>query len=170
VVRRLLRPAGGALLATALLCSALAACGGTSADQFAPTTHAPTKPIGPPYEITTRHIHGLGSVVVTGHEYTLYLFVPDARSSRSTCDGVCALQWPPLVLPAGVTAPIAGPGIKQSLLGVTTRVDGQRQVVYNGWPLYLWTPDTAPGMATGQGINNLGGLWYVVNPQGNAVR
>ena len=56
------------------------------------------------------------------------------------------------------------------LLGLATRPGGSRQVTYHGWPLYLWPNDTQPGQATGQGINNLGGLWYVVSPSGNPVR
>jgi predicted lipoprotein with Yx(FWY)xxD motif len=135
-----------------------------------PTAPAgPSPKAGPTSEVTTRQVAGLGRVLVDGHGYTLYLFVPDQRSSRSVCSGVCALQWPPLLLPDGVTAPIAGPGVEPSLLSVTDRPDGGRQVVYHGWPLYLWPPDTEPGQATGQGLNNLGGLWYVVDAAGNAV-
>jgi len=43
------------------------------------------------------------------------------------------------------------------------------QVTYNGWPLYTWTGDAQAGQATGQGIYNLGGLWYVISPDGNPV-
>ena len=34
------------------------------------------------------------------------------------------------------------PGV---LLGTATRSDGSTQVTYNGWPLYVWPPDRAPG-------------------------
>lgn len=100
---------------------------------------------------------------------TLYLFVPDKRSGRSTCYKLCAEGWPPLRLPAGVTRPVAGRGVKASLLGTTRRTDGTTQVMYNRWPLYLWVGDSVPGQAIGQGINNLGGLWYVLSPDGNAI-
>ena len=99
---------------------------------------------------------------------TLYLFMPDNRSSHSTCYGVCAVQWPPVILPQGATAAIAGPGIDPALLSVAPRkgqTAGGLQVNYNGWSLYTWPGDTAPGQATGQGLNNLGGLWYVVSPR-----
>jgi hypothetical protein len=36
--------------------------------------------------------------------------------------------------------------------------------------MYLYSIDMAPGQATGQGLNNLGGLWYVISPQGNPIR
>jgi predicted lipoprotein with Yx(FWY)xxD motif len=130
---------------------------------------APTSTL-PQYEVTTRDLHGLGTALVDGEGYTLYLFMPDDHSGHSTCTGDCAAEWPPLVLPGGIDAPIAGPGIESSLLGTTRRADGGVQVTYNGWPLYLWPIDASPGQATGQGINNLGGLWYVESPAGNPIR
>ena len=157
-------------LAVIAICAGLtmgtASCGG-------PTTTSSTStvgPSGPVSDITTAKVHGLGSVLVDGQGYTLYLFVPDAHSAHSTCTGICAVEWPPLTLPTGTSAPKAGPGVDPSLLGTTTRTDGSVQVTYNGWPLYTWPDDISPGQATGQGLNNVGGLWYVVSPQGNPIR
>ncbi len=59
--------------------------------------------------------------------------------------------------------------MKSSLLGTTHRTDGTVQVTYNKWPLYLWVGDSQPGQATGQALNNLGGLWYVLSPDGKAI-
>ncbi|MGH3535933.1 MAG: COG4315 family predicted lipoprotein [Steroidobacteraceae bacterium] len=126
--------------------------------------------IGPSYEISTAQEGGLGTVLIDGKGFTLYLFVPDDHSSHSRCTGICAAAWPPLTLPKGVPLPLAGRGVRSSLLGITARSDGSRQVTYNGWPLYLYTIDMAPGQATGQGLNNLGGLWYVVAPRGTPIR
>lgn len=123
----------------------------------------------PFYEVRTGRVKGLGPVLVDGQGMTLYLFVPDKRSGRSTCYKLCAEGWPPLRLPAGITRPVAGRGVKASLLRTTRRTDGTTQVMYNRWPLYLWVGDSEPGQATGQGINNLGGLWYVLSPDGNAI-
>ena len=55
-------------------------------------------------------------------------------------------------------------------VGHGTRTDGTTQITYNGWPLYLWPPDHVPGTATGQGLTNAGGLWYVLDRAGNAVK
>ncbi len=109
-------------------------------------------------------VKGLGTVLVDGKGMTLYLFVPDTQMATSTCYSACAQAWPPLLLPAGVTSPFAGPGVQSSLLGTTHRSDGTTQITYNKWPLYLWVGDSQPGQATGQGINNYGGLWYVLSP------
>jgi predicted lipoprotein with Yx(FWY)xxD motif len=144
--------------ALGVLCSA---CGSSSGSH---------QPNGPDYQVTAENIGGLGTVLVDGKGYALYLYEPDRQSSRSTCSGPCAVAWPPLLLPKGVTRPLAGSGVQSSLLGVTTRSDGTTQITYNGWPLYRWTNDRSPGEATGQALYNLGGMWYVVGPDGDAVK
>jgi len=122
------------------------------------------------YEVTTGTVSGLGTVLVDGQGLTLYMFVPDDRRGQSTCYKACASGWPPLRLPTGVTVPVAGGQAEPSLLGTTTRKDGGLQVTYNGWPLYIWVGDTQPGQATGQGIDSLGGYWYVLSPEGRVIR
>jgi predicted lipoprotein with Yx(FWY)xxD motif len=123
----------------------------------------------PVYQVRTGTVPGLGTVLVDGQGLTLYLFVPDKQSGHSTCAGTCAQAWPPLLLPSGVSSPTAGPGVNASLLGTTKRSDGTVQVTYNRWPLYLWVNDSQPGQATGQALNNLGGLWYVLSPAGKEI-
>jgi predicted lipoprotein with Yx(FWY)xxD motif len=125
--------------------------------------------IGPTYEVSTASVGGVGTVLVDGRGYTLYLFEPDHRSP-STCYGSCAQAWPPLVLPRGVSAPKAGKGVHAALLGTQPRSGGTTEVTYGGWPLYTWVGDTRPGIATGEARNNLGGCWYAVDAEGNAVR
>ncbi len=144
-----------------------AACGGGSGAGSGPP---PASFHGPAYRIEVAQVDGLGRILVDGKGDTVYLFVPDHHRSVSRCHGICALEWPPLLLPPGVRAPEAGHGVRASLLGTIRRPDGRLQVTYGGWPLYRWFADTAPGMATGQGLDNLGGLWYVVSPSGRPVR
>jgi predicted lipoprotein with Yx(FWY)xxD motif len=113
----------------------------------------------PRYEVLARTIPGLGKVITDGWGFTLYMYVPDHRGA-SRCAGLCARQWPPLVLPRGVIRPRAGPGVRAALLGTVRRGGAALQETYNGWPLYLWQGDTAPGQATGQAEDM--GLWYTV--------
>jgi len=154
-----------------LVATALAACGTPAATVAGrPEASSASTTMFPRYAITIRTLHGLGTILTDGEGYTLYLFLPDNQSGRSSCTGFCATAWPPLVLPSGIEAPLAGPGVKASLLRTTIRPDGSVQITYNGWPLYLWSQDTAPGQATGQGVTNLGGLWYVESPEGNPIR
>ena len=90
-----------------------------------------------------------------------YVFAPD-RGSTSHCYGVCAKAWPP-VLTAG--APLAGPGVKATLLGTTKRTDGTLQVTYGGHPLYYYSADPV-GKIMCQHVNMHGGLWLIVKPNG----
>ena len=187
------RPARvGVVVLVGALTVLLAACGSsssaptttstTSTTAGAPSTTSTTSPApasstsstaasgSPPvYQVHTGTVPGLGTVLVNGQGLTLYLFVPDRQSGNSTCYTACAQAWPPLLLPTGVTTPVAGAGAQSSLLGTTHRTDGTVQVTYNKWPLYLWVSDSEPGQATGQGINSLGGLWYVLSPRGTAI-
>lgn len=144
---------------SAVLAVGLCGCGGPSSS---------IRAVGPTYEVTTAQIGGLGTVLIDGKGFTLYLFLPDDHTGHSRCTGICAAAWPPLLAP-GTSSPVAGRGINPPLLGTTIRSDGTRQVTYNGWPLYRYAIDTAPGQAAGQGLNNLGGLWYVVSPRGSPV-
>jgi predicted lipoprotein with Yx(FWY)xxD motif len=106
-------------------------------------------------------------VLVTSGGYALYMFQPDDRHAV-TCSAVCAATWPPVKLPSGA-ALVAGPGVKQSLLGTDPDPSGGRVVTYDGWPLYTYTGDVQPGQATGQAIDLNGGDWYVLSPSGAPV-
>ena len=166
------------LVATAcLVCTAgggTAASASTSSGAVTTTTGSGGAPAAagtsPYYEVTTSTVPGLGTVLVNGQGLTLYMFVPDHQRGRSTCYKKCAAAWPPLRLPTGVTTPVAAGRAEGSLLGTTARKDGGLQVTYNRWPLYLWEVDTGPGQATGQDLNSLGGVWYVLSPTGKVIK
>ncbi|HSJ70947.1 MAG TPA: hypothetical protein VLA29_04780 [Acidimicrobiia bacterium] len=102
----------------------------------------------------------LGEILVDADGRTLYLFVPDAQGD-STCYDECEATWPPLVGEGQ-----EGDGIDDSLMGTAPRTDGSVQVTYDGWPLYYFAGDAAPGDTNGQGLNE---IWYVVSPDGVAI-
>jgi len=104
----------------------------------------------------------LGSFLVDDKGMTLYLFTKDTPNT-TVCYDKCATAWPPLLTTA---APAAGDGVDTSKLGTTTRKDGTVQVTYNGWPLYYYEKDKAPGDVVGQDV---GGVWYVVSAAGDKV-
>ena len=62
-----------------------------------------------------------------------------------------------------------GSGVKRSLIGRTKRRDGRLQFTYNGWPLYYYAHE-GPGQVLCQNVNEYGGLWLVVRPNGTLVR
>ena len=103
----------------------------------------------------------LGQFLVGEDGMTLYLFTNDSENT-SNCNGGCATNWPPLL--SG--APMAGAGVDAALLGTIERTDGTTQVTYNGLPLYYFASDQSAGDTTGQGV---GGVWYVVSAEGEAV-
>jgi len=107
----------------------------------------------------------LGKVLVDARGRTLYVFEKD-RHGKSACYGACAAYWPPLFSAA---KPRAGKGVRASLLGVTKRTDGKRQVTYAGHPLYTFIGDKKAGQTAGEGLNNFGAAWDVIAASGRAI-
>ena len=108
---------------------------------------------------------GLGRILVDGHGHTLYLFARD-KHGKSTCSSACAAFWPPLIA-AG--KPLAGPGVKSTLLGTTRRADGRLQVIYNRHPLYTFAKDARKGDTKGEGLDVFGAEWYALSAAGAKV-
>jgi predicted lipoprotein with Yx(FWY)xxD motif len=104
----------------------------------------------------------LGTILVDGRGHTVYVFAND-KTNKSTCDGACAVDWPPVKAPA--TVPASLPGVKGAL-GATTRSDGSRQLTVANHPVYTFAGDSAAGQTKGQGVTLNGGLWTVVLPSG----
>ncbi|CAG7657945.1 COG4315 family predicted lipoprotein [Actinacidiphila bryophytorum] len=168
-----------AACATVLLVSALSGCGGTSSTGSGTADATASSPADSPAAavaatsgptaqstVATHNAGGrLGTILVDGKGRTLYLFVAD-KTEKSTCNGACAAAWPPLLSKG---EPKAGSGAKSNLLGTSKRSDGTTQVTYNKHPLYLFVGDTDPGQTNGQGLNQFGALWYVLDPAGKQV-
>jgi predicted lipoprotein with Yx(FWY)xxD motif len=175
----MVKPSTVFLGVTALASVMAAACGSSTAGPYGSTGPTPVS-ASPPATApspaapsptaatgTTISVAGsaLGQVLVDGSGRTVYLFQAD-KGTTSTCYSACASYWPP-VLTTG--KPVAGSGVTGSLLGTTMRSDGTTEVLYNGHPLYYFTPDKQAGDTMGQGINGFGGLWYVLGPDGVAI-
>lgn len=89
-----------------------------------------------------------------GNGMTLYTYDKDAAGSgKSTCNGPCATNWPPLYVMDGESA--------GSDYSVVTRDDGKKQWAFKGKPLYFWVKDQKPGDKTGDGFNS---VWRVAKP------
>jgi predicted lipoprotein with Yx(FWY)xxD motif len=95
----------------------------------------------------------------------LYLYTADTQNGgNSECTADCLTQWQPVTVTG---TPQAGNGVNASLLGTLSREDGTLQATYNGWPLYTYAGDTAPGTTSGQGM---GGAWFLVSGAGNSIQ
>lgn len=84
---------------------------------------------------------------------TLYTFDRDS-GGKSSCNGPCATNWPPLMAQDGDKA--AGD------YSVISRDDGKKQWAYKGKPLYTWIKDQKPGDKTGDGFLN--NQWHAAKP------
>jgi predicted lipoprotein with Yx(FWY)xxD motif len=106
-----------------------------------------------------------GKILADGSGRALYLFTRE-KSVRSRCYGQCAVAWPPFYARGTLRA---GSGAESARLGTSERRDGRRIVTYNGHPLYYYVTDRKPGQVTCHDVDEFGGTWLVVNPDGNAV-
>ena len=162
---RMLVLAGGA----AALALAAAACsspttggtGGAGGYYAAGAPAAAADPAVPVAEISSAAL-GPGTALVDGTGRAMYLFENDSTSA-STCAGACASVWPPVPAPAGSSS--AG----NAALGNIPRPDGGAQLTYDGHPLYYYVGDQNPGDSRGQGLNQFGAHWYLVQPNGTEL-
>jgi predicted lipoprotein with Yx(FWY)xxD motif len=153
--------AGVALLATA--------CGGSSSARGGyGASSAPPNTVAPAATPTTVALgtSTLGPILVDSQGRSLYLFEADTGGKSSCTSGGCVAEWPPLIAGGAFRA---GTGLAATQLGTTTRADGEPQVTYSGHPLYRFAGDTTPGVTAGQGLNDNGGLWYVVRTDGTPI-
>ena len=144
-----------AIIATILVagCTSAPSGGGT------PTPTAQPTGTSTAYTVMTASNSQLGTFLVDGKGITLYNFTIDSRDS-SVCTGGCVGVWPVFY-----TSSISVPnGLTASDFSSFTRSDGKMQTAYKGMPLYYYIGDSSPGQTTGQGLNQFGGLWYVVPP------
>lgn len=111
-------------------------------------------------------IGSFGKILVNGKGNTLYVFEAD-KAKKSTCEGDCAMAWPPALVTG---KPQAGTGgVKANLLSTTARSDGTKQVMYDGHPLYTFKEDMKPGDTNGQDLTAFGAKWFVIGPDGKVI-
>jgi predicted lipoprotein with Yx(FWY)xxD motif len=166
VPRLNLRTAAPVAVLSAALCLAAVACRGPAASAGAAygatygtaSAAAPTTmtPAAPAKDLLTVRKTGAGYVLATSGGRTIYWYSGDSKGSgKSTCIGACLAAWP-----AVIGAPVAAPGVQLAgQLGTITRSGGLVQATYNGYPLYTYAQDMAPGDTTGNGVT---GAWHVI--------
>jgi predicted lipoprotein with Yx(FWY)xxD motif len=104
-----------------------------------------------------------GPVLFDGDDRAIYYFDKET-SAKSECYGACAEAWPPVLTEGD---PRAGQGAQAGKLGTTERDDGTTQVTYDGRPLYYY--DEPPGQVTCHNVEEFGGLWLAIQPNGDPV-
>jgi predicted lipoprotein with Yx(FWY)xxD motif len=101
-----------------------------------------------------------GKVIFDSNGYVVYMFGRD-KTATSTCYGLCAKAWPPLL----TGAPSVGPGLNANMLGTTKRKDGSLQVTYNHHPLYFYSADMPSKIMCQHAVMH-GGIWLVLKANG----
>jgi predicted lipoprotein with Yx(FWY)xxD motif len=150
-------------LAATLAGAALAAAPLTGAARSA----AATAGAGPGAPTVALEQTGLGEILVDGSGHTLYLFTRD-RHDTDSCAKVpgCLATWPALT---SARKPLAGPGVKRSLLATIPFHGHLRQVTYAGHPLYTYSHDIVGKSTYNIGSDEYGGTWDAVLVNGTAV-
>src|SRR5579875_80709 len=97
----------------------------------------------------------IGDVLANSKGYTLYWYASDRKGGQPTCSGSCLSAWPALIGKPAAAMDTSRAG----KLGTVTRPGGTIQATYNGYPLYTYAQDMAPGDTTGNGV---GGVWHVI--------
>jgi len=97
-----------------------------------------------------------GMVLAGSKGLTLYYYTKDKpHSGRSACFGSCLKAWPALAAPVKAPAGARMPGP----MGTIHRGNGTVQVTINGYPIYYYVGDKAPGQISGNGVE---GTWHII--------
>jgi predicted lipoprotein with Yx(FWY)xxD motif len=153
-----MRIVAAAALALALLATGVA--GTVAAPGDGPASLDRLNPRGT--KITTRSSR-FGTVLINAERQTIYAFSKE-EGPKSECFGNCAKAWPPVLTKA---KPRARGKTRAGLLGTIKRGE-RKQITYDGHPLYYYAHE-GPGQILCQNIDEFGGLWLVVKPNGNPV-
>lgn len=102
-------------------------------------------------------------IIVDGSGKAVYLYEPEGNSTTSQVPAGIKGNWPPVTASGSATV---SADLDSSKVGTSTQSDGTTQVTYNGHLLYLFVGDTAPAEANGQA---LGGIWFVLSPDGEKI-
>jgi predicted lipoprotein with Yx(FWY)xxD motif len=149
----------------AALLLAIAGCGGDSSAEDSSAAAAGSART----TVSVEAIDGVGDVLVDSDGAALYTADQEA-DGKVRCTGSCAEIWIPLTV-SGSGRPTASDDAPGEL-GVAKRPGGERQVSYDGKPLYSFADDTMAGEVTGEGLSDTfdGRLfsWRVVKTGGES--
>jgi predicted lipoprotein with Yx(FWY)xxD motif len=97
-------------------------------------------------------VKAMGGMLEDGKGMTLYTWDNDKEANKSSCTGMCLMNWP--AFKASATDKDMGDW------KVITRDDGSKQWAYKGKPLYYFVMDTAAGDKKGEGR---GMVWHMAH-------
>lgn len=111
------------------------------------------------YSVNISENKFLGSYLVNETGFALYYYQNDSNvHGTSTCDGDCAILWPPFYV-ENLSLPES---LNSFQFATIERADGSKQTTFKNWPLYLYSRDSSAGDVRGNGLED--DQWHVVNP------
>ena len=116
--------------------------------------------------VTTANKAPFGTYLVDGAGRALYILEGTRGTAAARCSGECLRVWPPLHVRAPATP---GPAVNAARLG-TMMAHGHTHVTYDGWTLFYYHRDRAPGDTTGQHVTDAWGTWHLLAPNGAPIR
>lgn len=107
------------------------------------------------------HAGAYGAVLVDSHGFSLYTLANSA--GKMVCKGKCLSFWPPVAVSKSTKQVDLGPGVTGEI-GFLPLTKTTKEVTFDGYPLYTFVKDTAPGQSHGEGIVAFGGTWELLRP------
>jgi predicted lipoprotein with Yx(FWY)xxD motif len=148
-----------ALAAAAVLI--LSACGGSNSTSGASASDNSSSG----QTVSVADVDGVGKVLVDAQNMALYA-ADQEMGGKVVCTGSCTAIWQPLTV---MGKPSGGADLS-GRLAVVKRADGDRQVTFQGRPLYRFQEDSGPDMVTGNGFadsfHGKSFTWHVATPTG----
>jgi predicted lipoprotein with Yx(FWY)xxD motif len=163
---RIARPGPGAGQRVALVLAAVSLLLTTSAvAAVSATARGPQVAAKPTVKIAKTAV---GPILANRSGDTVYMFVRDKRR-KDECRTIkgCEKDWPAVTT---TVKPVAGPGVKKSLLGSIPYKGKLREVTYKGHPLHTYRFDASKGSVINIGNRQFGGAWYALNAKGGVVK
>jgi len=145
----------------------LLACAGGATAIASASTHGSTALAARAAKVQVSH-SSLGNILTTSSGSTLFEFTRDS-AGKDSCAKVsgCLQIWPALTTSG---RPVAGSGVRASLLSSVKLSGGSSQVTYAGHPLYLYSGDSRADETGYVGVSSFGGTWEAINASGHAVK
>lgn len=114
---------------------------------------------GPSYSVGIAYKPSIGIYLTNSTGFTLYFRSTDTPNSGSTtCNiSLCETNWP-LFYAATLQLP---PGLSSSSFATINPYNSTKIVTFDGYALFTWLHDSAPGDTTGQGV---GGFYVATLP------
>ncbi len=147
---RRLRPVLSRLGALALVAGAALAAGA------APASAAKTT-----LELTSVKSANFTGILAAGSLGTLYVLSTE-HAGALHCTSKCLDTWKPLLVASAVKTVKEGSGVAGKI-GFVKRTSQQKQVTYNGYPIYTYAADKTATAINGEAIAADGGRWYLVH-------